>query len=68
MADDPIEDALNNVADAIHQLGNAHATSPEGGTRGGLENLAMELRDGMNGIADTIGELASAIRDAKEVS
>lgn len=54
-----IADGLNNIATALHKLGNNDASEPFGG----LEALGMTILDGSEKIANAIQSLASAIEE-----
>lgn len=47
------------IRDAGHEIGTGHAQ----GSPGGLELVAMEMKEGSTRIADAINNLAEAIRD-----
>ena len=47
-------EAMEAIAEAIHQLGNAHATNKGDGGQGAIEVLSFE----MSRIADALGEIA----------
>lgn len=61
-ADDPefIEDMVSRVCNAVRSIGNGDAATG----MGGLENLSLEIKNGSERIAEALGELAEAIRDA----
>lgn len=56
---DVIAGAGLNISRALDRLGNADASTP----LGAIENLAMEMKHGLGAVADSICELASAIRE-----
>jgi len=57
--ENPIAEAIIELARAINRLGNADAATP----MGGLEMLGDHLGGRLNEIAMAIGELADAIRE-----
>lgn len=52
--------AINSVAYALRQLGNGNAATE----MGAIENLANEIKDGSERIADALNAIATAIRSS----
>jgi hypothetical protein len=61
LAGDDIVDALSELSQAIHALGNNHADT----RMGGMEALGKAILEGSNAIASGLRELAEAIRDTR---
>lgn len=62
MNEEELASALQPLTNAIRDLGNGNASTP----MGAIENLAKELRDGLNAVAISIESLAMAISENKE--
>ena len=59
ISDDPVAEALHEVARSIFRLGNADASTPFGG----LEAHGMAITEAANKINEGLEDVASAIRD-----
>ncbi len=59
-----VTDSLLAVARAINRLGNADAATP----LGGLEALGVAMKESATTVAETIGDLADALRETREAA
>ena len=57
--DDPVADALHDVASAIHRLGNGDAMTP----MGGMEAHGKAILDAAKRIGEALEDVASASRE-----
>ena len=57
-----ISESLSEVARSIDRLGNGDATS----SMGAIEGLAVQVRDGLQNIADSVSSSAGDVTDAIE--
>ena len=57
-----IEKAVNRIASALLSLGKESSGDP----RGAVEFLGQQIKEGLDGVAESLSEIASAIRGTKE--
>ena len=58
-----IAESLGRIATQLKYLGNGNAAD---GGMGAIENLAMQLKDGLEAVSDSLSGLADAVKSSDE--